>query len=117
MPAHEPKPEVSLPQLLLERSRDKYRLVPLAMRWALEVKRRDQNAAPIQDVMNQALHEILSGKVSLEEIEKLPPPVKMEEPKPVVEEIKPAPEEPEEDETGGGKKSKGEKAEKKKSDK
>jgi DNA-directed RNA polymerase subunit K/omega len=69
----ENKAEWTLSHLLLDQSSDKYRLVPLAVRWAYEVRQRDQSALPPQELVGQALREILTGQVKLEEIEALPP--------------------------------------------
>ena len=82
MPSNAVKNDTPLSQLMLERSQDKYRLVHLAMRWAQEIKVRDQSTDPTQEILSKALKEILNGEVSLEAIEKLPPPVKVE-PKPL----------------------------------
>jgi DNA-directed RNA polymerase subunit K/omega len=82
MPSNAAKNDIPLSQLMLERSHDKYRLVHLAMRWAQEIKVRDQSSDPTQEIVSRALKEILTGQVSLEDIEKLPPPVKVE-PKPL----------------------------------
>lgn len=82
MPSNAAKHDTPLSQLMLERSQDKYRLVHLAMRWAQEIKVRDQSSEPTQEILSRALKEILNGDVALEAIEKLPPPVKVE-PKPL----------------------------------
>lgn len=82
MPSNAAKNDLPLSQLMLERSHDKYRLVHLAMRWAQEIKVRDQSTDPTQEIVSRALKEILNGDVTLEAIEKLPPPVKVE-PKPL----------------------------------
>lgn len=72
------KVEPSLNQLILDRSKDKYRLVQLALRWAQEIKQRDQLNEPPQEVLQRAVKEILAGQVEIETIEKLPPLPKME---------------------------------------
>ncbi len=53
-------------------------MVSLATRWAKEIRQRDQSALPAQELLDLALREIMTQKVSLEEIEKLPPPPKVE---------------------------------------
>ncbi|HOW28140.1 MAG TPA: hypothetical protein PK876_06535 [Elusimicrobiota bacterium] len=63
----------SLTQLMLDVGQDKYRLIKTALRWAQEIKKRDQSTEPVPVLINMALKEILAGGVSLEEIEKLPP--------------------------------------------
>ena len=72
------KADLPVSQLLLDCTKDKYRLVGLATRWAYEIKQRDQSAEPPQELINTAVKEILTGQVSMEEIEKLPPLVKVE---------------------------------------
>jgi DNA-directed RNA polymerase subunit K/omega len=73
----EAKASQPLSKLLLDCLKDKYRLVPLAIRWAVEVKKRDQDKQLVPetpgDIMNRALKEILSGQVALDDLEKLPP--------------------------------------------
>jgi hypothetical protein len=71
--------DAPLSQLLQVVTHDKYRVISLATRWAQEIKQRDQaTALPPQELLAQSLREILGKKVSLEEIEKLPPPPKPE---------------------------------------
>lgn len=72
------KADLPLSQLLLDCPKDKYRLVGLAIRWAHEVKKRDQSTEPAPELLNRALKEILAEQVSLDEIEKLPPVPKLE---------------------------------------
>jgi DNA-directed RNA polymerase subunit K/omega len=76
------KSDAPLSRLLLDCTKDKYRLVTAATRWAHEVRRRDQSTLPTQELINQALREILTGQVTLEAIEKLPPPPKEERKEP-----------------------------------
>ena len=75
---HGGNPNTPLPQLLLDCTKDKYRLVTLATRWAQEVKQRDQVSGTAQELINMALKEILTGQVTPETIEKLPPIVKVD---------------------------------------
>jgi len=93
-----PKEDIPLTQLILDRSKDKYRLVALALRWAQEIKQKEQAPEPPQEILSRALKQILDGDVSLEEIEKLPPLPKPAEPKAPALVLKPLPEkdEPEE---------------------
>jgi DNA-directed RNA polymerase subunit K/omega len=67
-----------LSQLLLSVTHDKYRMISLATRWAQEIRVRDQSILPPQELLAQSLREILGKKVTLEAIEKLPPPPKAE---------------------------------------
>ncbi|HMU75241.1 MAG TPA: hypothetical protein PLM37_10425 [Elusimicrobiota bacterium] len=71
-------PDAPLSQLLLDCTKEKYRLVSLATRWAQEVKVRDQSTLQPQELLDVALREIMLKKVTLEAIEKLPPPPKVE---------------------------------------
>jgi DNA-directed RNA polymerase subunit K/omega len=75
LPIHVDAP---LSQLLLTITHDKYRMVSLVTRWAKEIKHRDQSNLQPQDLLAQSLREILGKKVTLDEIEKLPPPPKAE---------------------------------------
>jgi len=71
--------DAPLSQLLQVVTHDKYRVISLATRWAQEIKQRDQaTTLPPQELLAQSLREILGKKVTLEEIEKLPPPPKVE---------------------------------------
>lgn len=70
--------DAPLSQLLLTVTHDKYRMISLVTRWAKEIKHRDQSTLQPQELLAQALREILGKKVSLEDIEKLPPPPKSE---------------------------------------
>ncbi len=63
-------PNTPLSQLLLDCGKDKYRMVSLATRWALEVQARDpQTPHQAEELVSMALREILTGQVDLEEIE------------------------------------------------
>ncbi len=70
--------EAPLNQLLLTITHDKYRMISLVTRWAKEIKHRDQSTLQPQELLAQSLREILGKKVTLEAIEKLPPPPKVE---------------------------------------
>jgi hypothetical protein len=67
------KADLPLSQLLLDVKQGKYKLVGQAVRWAYEVKKRDQSTEPAIEVLHKALKEILADQVSIEDIEKLPP--------------------------------------------
>lgn len=70
---------IPLSQYFLDCKKDKYRLVPLAIRWAVEVKGRDQESHETPtEILDKALKEILSGQVTLDTIEKMPPPPKID---------------------------------------
>lgn len=70
--------EAPLNQLLLTITHDKYRMISLVTRWAKEIKHRDQSNLQPQELLAKSLREILGKKVTLDEIEKLPPPPKVE---------------------------------------
>jgi hypothetical protein len=70
--------DAPLSQLLLTITHDKYRMISLVTRWAKEIKHRDQSTLQPQELLAQSLREILGNKVSLDAIEKLPPPPKVE---------------------------------------
>jgi DNA-directed RNA polymerase subunit K/omega len=77
--APEVDPNIPLSQLLLDCGKDKYRMVSLATRWAIEVGGRDPNTIrQPEELVSMALREILTGQVSLADIEKLPPAPKVE---------------------------------------
>jgi DNA-directed RNA polymerase subunit K/omega len=72
-------PNAPLSQLMLDCGKDKYRMISLATRWAIEVQKRDQQVSHAPDeLVSMAIKEILTGEVTLEEIEKLPPAPKLE---------------------------------------
>jgi DNA-directed RNA polymerase subunit K/omega len=75
------KADLPLAQLILDCSKDKYRLVNAALRWAHEVKQREEKGTT-QEIIDKALKEILAGQADLEMIEKLPPIPKSERPAP-----------------------------------
>ncbi|MBL0058631.1 MAG: hypothetical protein IPP35_05900 [Elusimicrobia bacterium] len=70
--------DAPLNQLLLTISHDKYRMISLVTRWAKEIKHRDQSTLQPQELLAASLREILGKKVTLDEIELLPPPPKAE---------------------------------------
>ena len=73
------KAEIPLQQLMLDCKQDKYRMISLTTRWAVEVQKRENQTAHQPDALvAMALKEILTGKVTLDEIEKLPPSPKLE---------------------------------------
>lgn len=94
--------------LVLECTKDKYKLSFLALRWAKELKQKENLTEPVQLIIPRALREILTGKVSMKEIEKLPPPARVVAPPPAAEvptlNLNIAPEPPEEPVKKGKKK-------------
>jgi DNA-directed RNA polymerase subunit K/omega len=72
-------PNTSLRDLMLDCGKDKYRMVSLATRWAVEIQKREsQTGYSPDDLVNMSLKEILTGQVTLDAIEKLPPAPKLE---------------------------------------
>lgn len=63
----------SLQELILNTSLEKYKLIPIVMRWAKELRKKEENKSLTHsEIQELALKEVLSGKASLEMIEKLP---------------------------------------------
>ena len=52
--------------------KDKYKLVRTVVRWAGEIKQKENLPDPISGLVSRALREILSGNISIEDVEKLP---------------------------------------------
>lgn len=70
--------DAPLAQLILDCKADKYRMVSLATRWAIEVQKKDEfNGLQPEELVSVALKEILNGTISMEEIEALPPAPKL----------------------------------------
>jgi len=61
-----------LEAMILDHARDKYKLIKTAIRWALEIKQKENLPDPISSIVHRALEEILTGEVPIEKIEKLP---------------------------------------------
>lgn len=66
--------EKSLAELVLDTRYDKYKLIPVAARWAKELRKKEEyRNTPITQIVGIALKEILTQKVAMEDIIKLPP--------------------------------------------
>ena len=65
-------PELPLDALVLECKKDRYKLAYSAIRWAKEIKQKENLPEPIPVLVLRSLREILTGKVSIKEVEKLP---------------------------------------------
>lgn len=62
----------SLEKLMLDTKMNRYQLILLTLRWAKELEKHSPaRSADPNELINQALQDILSGKVKLEEIIKL----------------------------------------------
>jgi DNA-directed RNA polymerase subunit K/omega len=68
--------------LVLECVQDRYKVAYAALRWAKEIKQKESLPEPVPHLIPRALREILTGKTNIEEIEKLPPIVKVVAPPP-----------------------------------
>ena len=69
---NEIKTEMSIEALILECSKDKYKLPYSAIRWAKELKKKENLTDPMPVLVVRALREILTGKETMKDIEKLP---------------------------------------------
>ena len=70
----EQKNNKSLEELVLNTDFDRYKLIPVAARWIEELKYKEEyKGFSIAELIEVALKEILTAKVSIEKIEKLPP--------------------------------------------
>lgn len=58
--------------LLLECNTDRYKLAYAAIRWAKEIKLKENSPDPIPVLVQRALREILTGKVDIADVGKLP---------------------------------------------
>ena len=62
----------SLETLLMHFKVDRYKMAYLSLRWAKEMKLKENLADALPTLVPRALREILTGKVSMRDIEKLP---------------------------------------------
>jgi DNA-directed RNA polymerase subunit K/omega len=76
------KAETPLEGLLLECNKDRYKLAYAALRWAKEIKQKENLPDPVPFLVGRAIREILTGKVSIKEVEKLPMIAKVAPPPP-----------------------------------
>jgi DNA-directed RNA polymerase subunit K/omega len=58
--------------LLLECNTDRYKLAYAAIRWAKEIKKKENLPESVPVLVQRAIREILTGKVDIEDIGKLP---------------------------------------------
>lgn len=69
----EEAPSAPVEQLILERKDDKYSLVPLASIWARELKKQQEfQGLSTAQLLEAALKDVLTGKVTWELVDKLP---------------------------------------------
>jgi len=68
------KIEQELERIVLDTKIDRYKIVPHIARWAAELKYKEETKELLDsERINKALYDILTGKVTIEEIKKLPP--------------------------------------------
>lgn len=72
--------ERPLEAMVLEHQKDRYKLSYAALRWAKEIKQKENLPESVPQLIPRALREILTGKTAIKDIEKLPPIVKMAPP-------------------------------------
>ncbi len=66
------KAELPVEALMLECVKDRYKVSYAALRWAKEIKKKENLADSIPLLIPRAMRELLTGKVTIKEIEKLP---------------------------------------------
>ena len=76
------KADMPIDALLLECNTDRYKLAYAAIRWAKELKTKENLPDPVPVLVQRAIREILTGKVDIEEIGKLPVIVRVAPPPP-----------------------------------
>ena len=74
--------EPSLQELVLESKKDLYKISYAALRWAKEIKQKENLPDLVGLLIPRALREILTNKVTIKDIEKLPVHVKLTPPPP-----------------------------------
>ncbi|MCS7151908.1 MAG: hypothetical protein NZ928_05950 [Endomicrobia bacterium] len=63
-----------LHKIILTSKYDKYKIVPYIARWAAELKYKEEYKDLLDsERVNIAIYDVLTGKVSIEDIKKLPP--------------------------------------------
>jgi len=72
--------EKPLEALALDYKKDRYKLAFAAIRWAKEIKQKENLPDSIPILSLRALREILTGKVTIKEVEKLPLHIKVAPP-------------------------------------
>ena len=66
-------PKDVLEKLILDTTLNKYDVILMARRWACELQSKEGGPRSIQETIARSLEDILTGKVSCEEIQELPP--------------------------------------------
>jgi hypothetical protein len=71
-PKPQPQAEKSVEELVLDYKLDKYSAIPLAALWAKELHRREENRhMTAMEVLEKALHDVMSGAVDWKSARKL----------------------------------------------
>jgi len=70
-------PERSMESYIMECSKDRYKLPFAALRWAKEIKQKENLPDPLQNLIPRAMKEILTGKTTIGQVEKLPLVIKV----------------------------------------
>ena len=65
-------PEQTMEKMILDAKGNKYDLIVLARRWAYELKARENETRAIQEIIPDAMHDILTAKVSAKTVRDLP---------------------------------------------
>lgn len=76
------KADLPVEALMLECVKDRYKLAYAALRWAKEIKQKENLPDSIPLLVPRAMREILTGKMSIKEVEKLPMIAKVVTPPP-----------------------------------
>lgn len=71
------KSDLPLEAMALEYQKDRYKLAYAALRWAREIKQKENLPDPLPLLVPRALRDIIEGKMTIKEIEKLPMIVKV----------------------------------------
>lgn len=66
------KADMTVEALMLECTKDRYKVPYAALRWAKEIKVKENLPDAIPLLIPRAMRDVLTGKVTIKEIEKLP---------------------------------------------
>ena len=96
--------DLPIDAMMLQVTHEKYKIPYAALRWAKEIKLKENLPDPVMHLIPRAIREILTNKVSLKDIEGLPMIVKIAPPPPPPQPtitLNPLPEEKGEEKTEG----------------
>lgn len=74
--------DLPMESLILQCKEDKYKLAYATLRWAKEIKQKESLPDSVQSLVPRALRELLTGKMTLEDVEALPMAIKVAAPPP-----------------------------------